>query len=258
MRGYLRVFLRSLEAAVASWTEYRLDFLAALLTSLLEAVGRVVAALALVRAGVLELEPAGALVYLGVATVTAGFFAGVVGPNLTAFSQRILEGTLEFVLLRPRNPVFLLLVETASPWGVSDLVAGAVLLGYGLFSLGAGWGGVFLGALALSLGLLIAYLSAFALALVGFFSVYVHNLINLISGVFGAGQYPLRAYAAPVRVLLTFVVPVYLAVNLPAEVFLGAVGPGALWAMGAFWCCFGGSWGGSFPLAFGFTPRPRA
>ena len=132
MRGYLRVFLRSLEAAVASWTEYRLDFLAALLTSLLEAVGRVVAAL------------------------------------------------------------------------------------------------------ALFLGLLIAYLSAFALALVGFFSVYVHNLVNLISGVFGAGQYPLRAYAAPVRVLLTFVLPVYLAVNLPAEVFLGAVGPGALWAMGAF------------------------
>ncbi len=248
MRGYLRVFLRSFEAAVASWTEYRLDFLAALLSSLLEAVGRVVAALALVRAGVLELEPAQALVYLGVATITAGFFAGVVGPNLTAFSQSVIDGTLEFVLLRPRNPVFLLLVGTASPWGVSDLVAGAFLLGYGLFSLGAGWEGVLLGTLALFLGLLIAYLSAFALALVGFYSVHVHNLIQLISGVFRAGQYPVRAYAAPVRVLLTFVLPVYLAVNLPAEVFLGVAGPGALWAMGAFGVLLWGAVGWLFSL----------
>ena len=228
MRGYLRILFRSLEAAVASWTEYRLDFLAALLTTLVESAGRVVAILSLARVGVLDLDPDRALVYVGAATLMSGFFVSVVGPNLVAFSRRLLEGTLEFVLLRPRDPVFLLLTETASLWGMTDLWAGATLLGVGLFRLGAGPGEVLVGALALGLGMVLAYLFAFLLALVGFFSIHVHNLVNLVAGLFGAGQYPVRAYAPLVRALLTFVVPVYLALNLPVELFLGARGVGAV------------------------------
>jgi len=243
MRWYLQVLLRSLAAAAASFTEYRLDFLAALLTTLAEAAGRVVAVFALVRTGVLDLAPAEGLVYLGVASVVSGFFASVIGPNLVAFSQRVLEGTLEFVLLKPKGPVFLLLVQTASPWGVPDLLAGTALLAWGLWALGVGARAAGLGTLALVWGLLVVYLFAFLLALVGFYSVHVHNLVNLVAGLFGAGQYPVRAYAAPVRSLLTFVLPVYLAVNLPAELFLGraAVGGflGLLVTLAGLWLLVG-------------------
>ncbi len=239
MRGYLLVLLRSMTAVAAGWAEYRLDFAAALLTALVEAAGRVVAVLALVRAGVLDLAPAEGFVYLGVATVVSGFFASVVGPNLVAFSQRLLEGSLEFVLLKPKHPVFLLLVQTASPWGIPDLLAGAVLLAWGLSALGVGAGALGLGALALVLAVAVAYLFAFLLALVGFYSVHVHNLVNLVAGLFGAGQYPIRAYAAPVRAVLTFVLPVYLAVNLPAELFLGRAAAGGvlglLTVLGGLW-----------------------
>ncbi|WP_457637320.1 ABC-2 family transporter protein [Oceanithermus sp.] len=230
---YPKIALVSLQAALAGWLEYRADFAAAALTALAEAAGRVVALAALAGAGVLDLEPAAGLVYLGTATLLAGFFSGVVGPNLVAFSLRIHEGTLEFVLLKPADPVFLLLFQTVSVWGAADALAGAALLGWGLAALGAGAAQAVLGALALLLGALLAYLVSFALAQIGFFSVHVHNLVNLLAGLFGAGQYPLRAYAAPLRILLTFVLPVYLAVNLPAEVWLGRAGPGALAALAA-------------------------
>ncbi len=223
MGGYLRVLARSAAAAAAVWTAYRADFLAALLGALVEAAGRVAALFALVRAGVLDLAPDEGLVYLGVASIAIGFFRSVVGPNLVAFSERVWEGSLEFVLLRPKHPVFLLLVQTASPWGLPDLLAGAALLSLGHRALGAQ--AAVLGSLAIGPALLVAYLFAFLLALVGFFSVHVHNLVHLVTGLFAAGQYPVRAYALPVRVFLTFVVPVYGAVNLPAELALGRVGP---------------------------------
>ncbi len=238
---YLAVLLRSLGATLAAEMVYREDFLVALFTAALETLGRVVALFAMVRAGVglggWRLEEA--LLVVGAAVFLLGLHVGLVIPNLTAFSRRVLLGSLDFVLLRPLDAQFLLMFERVSLWGLPDLLAGAGLVLYAARALGLEGGRVLAFFLLLFLAGLLFYLLAFLVSLLAIWVVYVHNLINFLANFLRAGQYPAGAYGPGLRLFFTLVVPVYWMTTVPAEVALGRVGWGAVlglfaWVLVAF------------------------
>jgi len=235
------VLLRSLGAMLTAEMTYRGDFLVALFTTALETLGRVAALFAMARAGVglggWRLPEA--LLVVGAAVFLLGLHTGLVAPNLTAFSRRVLVGSLDYVLLRPLDAQFLLMFERVSLWGLPDLLAGAGLVLFAAGALGLGVGRVLAFFLLLLFAGLLFYLVAFLVSLLAIWFVYVHNLINFLANFLQAGQYPAGAYGQALRLFFTLVVPVYWMTNVPAEVALGRVGWGGVlglfaWVLVAF------------------------
>ncbi len=227
---HLRALSRTLAAWLASEMVYRENFLAAVLTALLETAGRVFALWAMLAFG---LDLGGwrfeeALLVLGAAVFLRGFHAAVIAPNLRAFSHRVLYGTLDFVLLKPLDVQALLMLERVSLWGLPDLVAGGFLVGSAVPALGLSAGAVALYAAGLLLAGLVFYLLAFSLSLIAIRAMYVQNLVQFLAAFLEAGQYPATAYGRGIGLFFTFAVPVYWMTQVPAEVALSRVGVGAL------------------------------
>ena len=72
----------------------------------------------------------------------------------------------------------------------------------------------------LAIALLILYSLWFMLATTSLWFVKIHNVTNLLSGLLEAGRFPVPAYPALYRVVLTFVVPVALLTTVPASAVL--------------------------------------
>ena len=238
---YVRTLYGSLSAWLSAEMTYREDFLAALLTTLVTTAGRVFALWGMFAAGVdlggWRLEEA--LLVVGAAVVLMGFFAGVVEPNLSAFSRRVLQGTLDFVLLRPLDAQFLVMFERVSLWGLPDLVAGTLLIAAAARRLELPPAAV-LGLLGgLGGAALLFYLLAFTAALVAVRSMYVSNLLHFLAAFLQAAQYPATAYGGGFRLVFTFVIPVFWMTQVPVEVALGRVSGAWLLGLGFWlgWAC---------------------
>ncbi|HGY09224.1 MAG TPA: ABC transporter permease [Oceanithermus profundus] len=233
---YWRVLFRNLATWLSAEMAYREDFLAAVLTALITTAGRVFALWGMFTAGVdfggWRFEEA--LLVVGAAVVLMGAFAGLVEPNLSAFSRRVFQGTLDFVFLKPLDTQFLIMFERVSLWGLPDLVAGTWLIVAAAQRLGLSLAAVLALLGGLGCAALLFYLLAFGAALVAVRSMYVSNLLHFLAAFLQAAQYPATAYGRGFRWIFTFFVPVYWMTQVPVEVVLGRVS-GALFLALGFW-----------------------
>jgi len=67
---------------------------------------------------------------LGIFTLLQGFSSTFLAPNLNRIVRHIQQGTLDFVLLKPISSQFWLSAHTVSPWGLPDLIFGAIIVLY--------------------------------------------------------------------------------------------------------------------------------
>ena len=72
------------------------------------------------------------IVVLGVYTFLEGFTTTLLQPNLSRIVRHVQNGTLDFVLLKPLDSQFWLSLRIFSPWGIPSLLAGLLLISYGL------------------------------------------------------------------------------------------------------------------------------
>jgi ABC-2 type transport system permease protein len=70
------------------------------------------------------------------------------------------------------------------------------------------------------MALLILYSLWFMLSTTSLWFVKIHNVTNLLGGLLEAGRFPVPAYPAIYRVVLTFIVPVALLTTVPASAVL--------------------------------------
>ncbi|NJL45254.1 MAG: ABC transporter permease, partial [Leptolyngbyaceae cyanobacterium SM2_3_12] len=142
MERYLTVLRLFWSTAIAAELEYRVNFLVAAVTSLGGLVGSVFGLFLFYRTGY-EFEGWSweqALLVLGVFTLLQGFSATVLIPNLNKIVTQVQQGTLDFVLLKPISSQFWLSTRVISPWGLTDVAFGAVVIGYAGTRLGLGLG----------------------------------------------------------------------------------------------------------------------
>ena len=162
-----------------------------------------------------------ALVVLGIFTLLQGFSSTFLEPNLSRIVDRVQQGTLDFVLLKPISSQFWLSANTVSPWGIPDLIFGAVLLLYAANKLGVEIGNYFLTAIPLLFGTITLYSIWFMLGATSIWFVKIYNVTEVLQGVLEAGRFPMAAYPAAYRFFFTFVVPVAFLTTVPAEAMLG-------------------------------------
>lgn len=254
MQRYWKVLRLFWSAAIAAEMEYRLNFLIATLSSLGNLVGSLFGLTLFYGNGYTFTGWSwdAALIVLGIFTLLQGFSATFLAPNLNKIVNHVQQGTLDFVLLKPIRSQFWLSTHTLSPWGVPDLIFGAVIIGYAGQSLGLSIANYLPAILPLLCGLIILYSLWFMLGATSIWFVKIYNATEVLRGLLEAGRYPMIAYPAAYRFFFTFVVPVTFLTTIPAEVMLGRVQ--LPWLIGAlvlavalFWVS---SWFWRFALRF--------
>ena len=223
MRRYLRVLGLFWSTAIAAELEYRLNFLIATLSSLTNLIGSIFGLFLFYRTGYTfeGWNWQEAIVVLGMFTLLQGFSATFLVPNLNRIVQQVEQGTLDFVLLKPISSQFWLSARTISPWGLPDLLFGAIIIIYAGTQLGLGIRNYLVSAIPILFGLIILYSLWFMLGATSIWFVRIYNVTEVLRGLLEAGRYPMVAYPAAYRFFFTFVVPVAFLTTVPAEAMLG-------------------------------------
>ncbi len=236
VRRYGRVLRVFLGATLSAGLEYRLNFLGALLVSLGDsAVALLGLALLYSRPGASGPGGSGvggwsypqALLVVAFFMLTQGFISVALQPNLSKVAESIRTGTLDFTLLKPIDAQWSVSTRSLNLLRLGDVLVGLVILGYALPRLDhVPAGGLLLAALLYLCALVTVYSVWFMLATTAFWFVKTDNVTELFNGVFGAGRFPVTSFPAPVRLALTFVLPVAFITTVPAQAITGTLTPG--------------------------------
>ncbi len=230
---YFRVLQLFWSTAIAAELEYRLNFLIATLSSLVNLLGSVFSLFLFYRTGYTfqGWSWQEALVVLAVFTLLQGVSAAFLVPNLNRIVEQIEQGTLDFVLLKPISSQFWLSTRVISPWGFPDLVFGFLILLYADSQLDLSLQNYLLSLLPISYGTIILYSLWFMLGATSIWFVKIYNVTEVLRGLLEAGRYPIAAYPSIYRFFFTFVVPVAFLTTIPAQAILGK--GELIWILGA-------------------------
>jgi ABC-2 type transport system permease protein len=233
MERYLRVLSIFWRTTFAAEMEYRLNFVVSTLSSLGQLAGSLFGLFLFYRTGYTfagwDWEQA--LIVLGIFTLFQGFSSTFLSPNLNRIVTHIQQGTLDFVLLKPISSQFWLSTYTLSPWGIPDLIFGAILIGYAGGRLGLGIANYMFSVLPLLFGFIILYSLWFMLGAMSIWFVKIYNVTEVLRGLLEAGRFPMAAYPVAYRFFFTFVIPVAFLTTVPAEALLGRAE--LIWTVGA-------------------------
>jgi len=251
---YGKVLRRFWGAAIAAELEYRLNFLIAALSSLTALSSSLFGLFLFYRTGYRfqgwSWEEA--LIVLGIFTLLQGASATLLTPNLNRIVNHVQDGTLDFVLLKPVSSQFWLSTRTVSPWGLTDVFFGMVIIVYAGTRLQLSPVSYLWGLVPLLLGLVSLYSLWFMLGATSIWFVKVYNVTEVLRGLLDAGRFPIVAYPAAYRVFFTFVVPVAFLTTVPAQTILGRTESAWLFGSGllavVLFLCSRGFW--RFALRF--------
>ena len=180
-------------------------------------------------------RPDEVLAVLGVYLLVGAAIGSVIEPSMAKLMEDVRQGTLDYTLTKPGDAQFLVSVAETRAWGLIDVVLGLAVLGVALSRRGAALGlvdaALFL--LMLLAGGVIVYSFFLALAAVAFWSLRVDNILAIFGDIYQTARWPIGIYPQWLRFILTFVVPVAIAVTVPAEAVVGRLtGTRVLLALG--------------------------
>lgn len=189
------------------------------------------------------------LVLLGVFYTVQGIEETVFQPSVEKLMEHVRNGTLDFALLKPVNTQFLVSVRHLQVVQVAQILLGLVVVAVGIARMPAPPSPVQSAAFVLMLvcGNFLVYALLFVLATISFWFVRVDNLLAIFWSFLDAGRFPIDIYPAWLRLSLSTVVPIGVAVTIPAQAIAGrldALGFAAVLAGTlAAWLFAGWFWG---------------
>lgn len=223
MERYLQIIKLFWGTAIAAELEYRANFFIAAISSIGNLVGSMFSLFLFYRTGYTfegwSWEEA--LIVLGIFTILQGFSEMLLAPNLNKIVTHVQDGTLDFILLKPISSQFWLSTRAISPWGMTDLILGCVIIGYYGSKLQLSLINYLESLVPLICGILILYSLWFMLGATSIWFVKIYNVTEVLRGLLQAGRYPLVAYPATYRFFFTFIVPVAFLTTVPTEAMLG-------------------------------------
>jgi ABC-2 type transport system permease protein len=163
------------------------------------------------------------IVLLGVYYLIQGGVSLIFSPSFERLMEHVRVGTLDFHLLKPVNVQFLVSTRHLKVVRLADLVLGLGVVIVGLLQIGAevGVGAALLFALSLLFGVMLVYSLLLGLVTLAFWFVRVENLLAIFWAFTEAGRFPVDVYPLWLRVSLSTIVPIGIAVTAPANVTAG-------------------------------------
>lgn len=222
---YFKLFGIFFRLGTLNELQYRANFFLELLNSLI-ALGTGIAGLELVLQHTPSLgdwSRAELLIVVGVFTFLTGISNVFIQPSMWRLMSGIQEGTFDYIVTKPEDAQFLSSVVDIQIWKAVDLILGAAVIIYGMVMLGGQLG--VLDALAFTVTLMAGGIMIYSLWLIitttAFWFVRVWSLLEVMQFVMQAGKWPVGIYPGWLRIALTFLVPVALAVTVPSEALTG-------------------------------------
>jgi len=163
------------------------------------------------------------LALLGVFRLIHTLMIAIVWPNTEKFNQSIRDGSMDYTLLQPVNSMFLVTFSRITVWRAWDLVLAFVLIAVGInISESTVTVPQFLTFLLLTAsGAIVIYSLWIVLIALTFWFTKFDNNVTILQALMDAGRYPATVYPAWLRVIVTFVVPVAVATNVPLQALRG-------------------------------------
>lgn len=231
--------LHSAKVAVIHWrlgAEYEVQYRVNFVLQIVESGVRLVTGLVAIRLVFSHTSTLGGwtqpelLAVLGVHILLGGLMATFVYPNMYTFMYEVGEGELDFALVRPVDSQVFVSTRQLRFWSLVDVVLGVVVLGWALAGLEEGVGPAQAAAFAVVLvcGAVILYSVWMAFTTTAFWLIDVDEMAGLLGGLYDAGRWPIRVYPLWLQGMLTVVVPLGVAVTVPAEAVTGRLTLGAL------------------------------
>ena len=177
--------------------------------------------------------------FLSTAMFVNSLMQAFVMPNAEKFSELIRTGNLDFALLKPIDTQFLISFQRVEWSAFSNFVFGIVLLAYSLAQLDQmpGIAAIVLYPLYILCGVSILYSLMICLAATSIWMGRNESLYNFWFYITNFSRYPMEIYRGPLgdplRWLLTFIIPVLVAINVPAR-FMAMPLRRDLWPLATF------------------------
>lgn len=214
-----------LRVGVMNELQYRANFVIQLVQSVVATgTGLIVLALIFQRTNDLEgwTRPQ-LLVVMGVFTIIGGVIGFAIEPNMGRLMTDVRLGTLDYVLTKPADAQLLVSVREFRLWKLTDVLVGGLVLIWGMAQLdtNVGWLAAAGFVVTITFGSVLIYCFWLVLTTGAFWFVRMEMLQELFTGLYRAGQYPATIYPGWLRLSLTFVVPLGLAITVPAEALTG-------------------------------------
>lgn len=219
--------------SLAAESEYRANFLVAALGSVGNLLGAAFSIWLFYRqgAGFPGWTIPEVTVVLGLFSLWTGIVGAVLTPNLSRIVTHVTNGTLEYVLLRPVDAQLQVSLRVLSPWGLTDVALGLVLIVVGLVGADRFVPSALLAIVPLLSAAVLLYSLWFILATTAIWFTKIYNATEVLRGLMDAGRFPISAYPIAYRFVFTWLVPVAFLTTVPAEALLGRSGQG--WFLGS-------------------------
>jgi ABC-2 type transport system permease protein len=226
---YFRLFGVFIRTSIQTDMEYRTDFFARIVASLLGMV-TTLGGLTVVFQYTSQIRGWSlpqVVVLLAVYYLLNGLIEMFIAPNMRQIMEQVRQGTLDFVLLKPVSAQFLATFRQVNIWRSVNVLLGIGLAVYSIRKLALHVGPVQAAAFALTLGagLLVVYSFWLLLVTLTFWVTRIDNLEQVMWQAFEAGRYPIDIYPAWLRGGLTYVIPVAFIITVPAEALSGRGDP---------------------------------
>ncbi|MBI2324759.1 MAG: ABC-2 family transporter protein [Chloroflexi bacterium] len=165
------------------------------------------------------------VVLLGVYYIVQGVEELVMQPSFQKFMEHVRDGTLDFILLKPVSSQFMVSFRHFQTVQTLQVLLGLVITGLGLAQLAATVTLTSAGAFAFTLacGLVLIYALLLVLSTLAFWFVRVDNILAIFWAFIDAGRFPIDIYPGWLRITMSTVIPVGIAVTVPAKAIAGLV-----------------------------------
>jgi ABC-2 type transport system permease protein len=167
------------------------------------------------------------VVLLGVYYIVQGAEELVLQPSFERFMEHVREGTLDFILLKPVSSQFMVSFRHFHTVQTLQVVLGLVITAVGVADLAQAvtLGSALAFAVTLACGLVLIYALLLVLSTLAFWFVRVDNLLAIFWAFIDAGRFPVDIYPGWLRITMSTVIPVGIAVTVPAKAIAGLVDP---------------------------------
>jgi ABC-2 type transport system permease protein len=160
---------------------------------------------------------------LGVYYIVQGAQAIFFEASFERFMEHVRMGTLDFILIKPVDSQFVVSTRHVQIPQLGQAALGFFVLGIGINEAGGSIGPLDALAFAITMacGLLLVYGLLLMLSTLSFWFVRVENLLAIYWSFIDAGRFPVDIYPGWLRFTLSTVVPIGVAVTVPAQAVSG-------------------------------------
>lgn len=234
LASYARLLAVQLRTSMLLAMQYRFDFV---LDAIVEVVWAFAAFVPLFvvygqRDVIAGWTFAESLLVVATFTLLQGVLEGAINPSLLGVVDGVRRGTLDFVLLKPKDAQFLVSTTRFSPWKSVNVLTALALYGYAFRAMHRtpSAGAIAAATLVVIATIAILYSITILTVSAAFYVVRIDNLTYLFTSVFDVARWPSSVFRGALRFFFTFVLPFALMTTYPAEALLGRLAGSVLLA----------------------------